>query len=210
LSWRRVLPISRGVFDDNTSLHGQSQPAPLLMRINSCWSSTCAQSFERRWKPSCKAWTTLMVLSKQSTGKCERKRRAGNRSPGAPICAKLRALCAGGCLRTNHLFAQSGNGKTWPRVRERGLFRGDCSPSAMIWAKLSPAGAIVTEHKFKIGRLVLFHPKGKGLPQLDPARGTYQVIRRMPPAEDGEFQYEIRSNREGHNRVAKESELTPA
>jgi hypothetical protein len=68
----------------------------------------------------------------------------------------------------------------------------------------------VTGHKFKIGRLVLFYPKGKGLPQLDPARGTYQVIRRMPPAEDGEFQYEIRSNREGHNRVAKESELIPA
>jgi hypothetical protein len=56
----------------------------------------------------------------------------------------------------------------------------------------------------------MFYPKAKGLPQLDPARGTYQVIRRMPPAEDGEFQYEIRSNREGHNRVAKESELTPA
>jgi hypothetical protein len=80
----------------------------------------------------------------------------------------------------------------------------------MIWAKLSPAGAIVTEHKFKIGRLVLFHPKAKGLTQLDAARGTYHVIRRMPPSEDGEFQYEIRSEREGHNRVAKESELTPA
>jgi hypothetical protein len=68
----------------------------------------------------------------------------------------------------------------------------------------------VTEHKFKIGRLVLFHPKAQWLPQLDPARGSYQVIRRMPPAEDGEFQYEIQSNLEGHTRVAKESELTPA
>jgi hypothetical protein len=48
------------------------------------------------------------------------------------------------------------------------------------------------------------------VPQLDSARGTYQVIRRMPPTEDGEFQYEIRSEREGHNRVVKESELTPA
>jgi hypothetical protein len=67
-----------------------------------------------------------------------------------------------------------------------------------------PAGAIVTEHKFKIGRLVLFHPKAKGLTQLDAARGIYHVIRRMPPSEDGEFQYEIRSEREGHNRVAKE------
>ena len=77
-----------------------------------------------------------------------------------------------------------------------------------VVGKLSSTGAIVTEHKFKIGRLVLFHPKGKRL--LDAARGTYHVIRRMPPAEDGEFQYEIRSEREGHNRVAKESELTSA
>jgi hypothetical protein len=48
-------------------------------------------------------------------------------------------------------------------------------------AKLSPVGAIVTEHKFKIGRLVLFNPKAKG--RLDAARGTYHIIRRMPPAE---------------------------
>ena len=41
-----------------------------------------------------------------------------------------RSTNAGGCLRTNHLFAQSGNGKTRPRVRERGLFRGDWSPGA--------------------------------------------------------------------------------
>ena len=30
-----------------------------------------------------------------------------HRSPGALTCAKLQALCAGGCLRTNHLFAPS-------------------------------------------------------------------------------------------------------
>jgi hypothetical protein len=100
--------------------------------------------------------------------------------------------------------------ETWPRTSARGSFRGDCSPGGMIWAKLSPAGAIVTEHKFKIGRLVLFHPKANGLTQLDAARGIYHVIRRMPPSEDGEFQYEIRSEREGYNCVAKESELTPA
>jgi len=70
-------------------------------------------------------------------------------------------------------------------------------------------GVVVTEHKFKIGRRVLFHPKAKGLPPLDAARGIYQIIRRMPSAEDGEFQYEIRSESEGHTRVAKESELTP-
>jgi hypothetical protein len=68
----------------------------------------------------------------------------------------------------------------------------------------------VTGYKFKIGRLVLFYPKAKGLPPLDAAHGTYQIIRRLPPTEDGEFQYEIRSDREGHTRVAKENELTPA
>jgi hypothetical protein len=56
----------------------------------------------------------------------------------------------------------------------------------------------------------MFYPKAKGLPQIDPVRGSYQIIRRMPPAEDGEFQYEIRNNLEGHTRVAKERELTPA
>jgi len=68
----------------------------------------------------------------------------------------------------------------------------------------------VTGHKFKIGRLVLFYPREKGHSQLDAAHGIYRIIRRLPPAEDGEFQYEIRSDREGHNRVAKESELRPA
>jgi hypothetical protein len=67
----------------------------------------------------------------------------------------------------------------------------------------------VTE-KFKIGRLVRFYPKGVGRLQLDDARGVYQIIKRLPPAEDDEFQYEIRSNLEGHVRVARESELMPA
>jgi hypothetical protein len=68
----------------------------------------------------------------------------------------------------------------------------------------------VTEHKFKIGRRVLYHPKATGLPLLDTARGIYEIIRRLPPTEEGEFQYEIRSDREGHTRVARENELTPA
>ena len=77
-----------------------------------------------------------------------------------------------------------------------------------IWAKLSPAGAIVTEHKFKIGRLVVFRLGWRS--QVDAARGVYQIIRRLPRAEDGEFQYEIRSDLEGYTRVAGENELTPA
>jgi hypothetical protein len=97
-----------------------------------------------------------------------------------------------------------------PALRRGAFFVAIVRPALWIRAKLSPAGAIVTERKFKIGGRVLFHPKAKGLPQLEAASGIYHVIRRMPPSEDGEFQYEIRSEREGHNRVAKESELTPA
>ena len=63
-------------------------------------------------------------------------------------------------------------------------------------------------HKFKIGRLVVFRLGWRS--QVDAARGIFQITRRLPPAEDGEFQYEIRSDLEEHTRVAGENELTPA
>jgi hypothetical protein len=68
----------------------------------------------------------------------------------------------------------------------------------------------VTEHKFKIGQLVYFHPKGAVRPPLDAVPGQYQITKRLPAARDGEFQYEIRNNLEAYNRVARESELTRA
>ena len=64
----------------------------------------------------------------------------------------------------------------------------------------------VTEHKFKIGQLVYFHPKVRS--QLDAVPGPYKITRRLPAAEDGEFRYEIRNTLEEYNRVARESELT--
>jgi hypothetical protein len=97
----------------------------------------------------------------------------------------------------------------WPRTSARGFFHSDYSPGATIRAKLSPNGAlIVTGHKFKIGRLVVFRLGWRV--QVDAARGVFQIIRRLPPTEDGEFQYEIRSDLEEHTRVAGENELTPA
>ena len=63
----------------------------------------------------------------------------------------------------------------------------------------------VSEHKFKIGQLVYFHPKGAVRPQLDAVPGPYQITKRLPAAEDGEFQYEIRNTLEEYNRVARES-----
>jgi hypothetical protein len=67
----------------------------------------------------------------------------------------------------------------------------------------------VTEYKFRIGQLVYFHPKRTGRSQVNAAAGPYQIVQRLPAAEDGEFHYEIRSAVEDHNRVARESELTP-
>jgi hypothetical protein len=45
-------------------------------------------------------------------------------------------------------------------------------------------------------------------PQLDAVPGPYQITKRLPAAEDGEFQYEIRTTLEEYNRVARESDLT--
>jgi hypothetical protein len=65
----------------------------------------------------------------------------------------------------------------------------------------------MTEYKFKIGQLVHFHPKRAGRSHVDAVQGPYQIIKRLPASEDGEYQYEIRSAIEGHNRVATENEL---
>jgi hypothetical protein len=51
------------------------------------------------------------------------------RSPGALTCAKLRALCAGGCLRTNHLFAQSAIAKLGPAADSGAFFVATVCPS---------------------------------------------------------------------------------
>lgn len=64
----------------------------------------------------------------------------------------------------------------------------------------------MADHKFKIGQSVYFRPK-KSTFRIDVPSGSYQIIRRMP-ATDGEFQYVIRSAHEGHERVARESELS--
>ena len=68
----------------------------------------------------------------------------------------------------------------------------------------------MTEHKFKIGQLVYFHPKGAVRSQLDAVPGSYKITRRLPAAENGECQYEISNTLEEYNRVATESELTRA
>ena len=64
----------------------------------------------------------------------------------------------------------------------------------------------MTEQKFKIGEMVYFRPKNLEHPS-DAQPGPYQILRRLPATEEGEFQYRIRSTFENHERVATESEL---
>ena len=71
--------------------------------------------------------------------------------------------------------------------------------------KSLPRNKNAQRHRFKIGQLVYYHPKKaawsrhKGLP--------WPYLRLLPATEDGEFQYEIKSTLEEHDRVARESEL---
>jgi hypothetical protein len=58
-------------------------------------------------------------------------------------------------------------------------------------------------HKFNIGQSVSFVSGGVGRVA---AIGDYRVIRLLP-ADDGDFQYRIKSLRENYERVAKESQL---
>jgi hypothetical protein len=54
----------------------------------------------------------------------------------------------------------------------------------------------MTEHKFKIGQLVHYYPRKIGRASIDLVSGLYQIIKRLPPTDDGECQYEIRSTLE--------------
>jgi hypothetical protein len=62
----------------------------------------------------------------------------------------------------------------------------------------------MAEHKFKIGQMVFFHPKLRGVDAQ--TNRPFQITARLPPL-DGEFQYRIRSPFEEHERAASEREL---
>jgi hypothetical protein len=59
-------------------------------------------------------------------------------------------------------------------------------------------------HKFKLGRSVFLQPT---IFNRDAPRGAFEVIKQLPER-DGQFEYRIKSSRELHERVAKESELS--
>jgi hypothetical protein len=60
-------------------------------------------------------------------------------------------------------------------------------------------------HKFKIGQTVFLSPSLG----LNVAGGAYIVTRQLPER-DGEFLYRVKSAREPHERVVRESQLSDA
>jgi hypothetical protein len=61
-------------------------------------------------------------------------------------------------------------------------------------------------HRFRIGQRVRFT---RGFPYRNAADGEYEVTRQLP-GNNGEYEYRIKSMREPHERVVKESELERA
>jgi hypothetical protein len=61
-------------------------------------------------------------------------------------------------------------------------------------------------HRFRPGQRVRFT---RFSPYRNAAEGSYEIVRQLPPGE-GENQYRIRSEREQHERVVKESDLEAA
>jgi hypothetical protein len=57
-------------------------------------------------------------------------------------------------------------------------------------------------HKFKVGQLVILHSKRYGV-----RAETFEVVRLLPQ-ESGDFQYRVKSTRDGHERVVFERELS--
>jgi hypothetical protein len=63
----------------------------------------------------------------------------------------------------------------------------------------------MSAHKFTVGQSVRFAP---GRYQLQTAtKGSFEVVRLMPEAA-GVFQYRVKSRLDGHERVAREDQLS--
>ena len=62
------------------------------------------------------------------------------------------------------------------------------------------------DHRFRLGQMVRLTRRSSYQGVAD---GTYQVVQQLPYGE-GDYQYRIKSAREQHERVAKESELDRA
>ena len=63
---------------------------------------------------------------------------------------------------------------------------------------------MMQSHKFSVGQKVAFRPD---LGQLANRGEVFVVVRQLPESE-GVFQYQIKSEEDGHARVVRESQLT--
>jgi hypothetical protein len=66
---------------------------------------------------------------------------------------------------------------------------------------------VIEVHKFNVGQLVQFHPDRNE--QGGAARGPYEVTKRLPH-NGREYEYRIKSQREEHERIARENQLSSA
>jgi hypothetical protein len=69
-----------------------------------------------------------------------------------------------------------------------------------------PVSAHEAEHKFRLGRSVMLQST---IFNRNAARGAYEIMAQLPER-DGQFEYRIKSRGEPHERVVKESDLSPA
>ncbi len=60
-------------------------------------------------------------------------------------------------------------------------------------------------HKFSVGAAVRFSP---GTFESAAVKGSYTVVRQLPP-EARDCQYRVKSSHDGHERIVRESQLTP-
>ena len=66
---------------------------------------------------------------------------------------------------------------------------------------------VVSNHKFKIGQSVNYTSGRFGFAAS--AKGIYKITQLLP-SEGDDFQHKIKSAAESHERMVKESQLTPA
>jgi hypothetical protein len=67
--------------------------------------------------------------------------------------------------------------------------------------------AMVQMHKFNVGQIVQFHPNRNE--RFTAPGGAYEITKRLPH-NGQEYEYRIKSPQEGHERTARESQLTSA
>jgi hypothetical protein len=94
--------------------------------------------------------------------------------------------------------------------RARGSTAGMPDLASAIWAFPARAGMksdLNSARKFRIGQSVSYRPATH---RRNAPHGTYQITRFLPQRKDGELEYHIRNLNEGHEQVARESELRSA